>query len=221
MRVAAGADGVGQQQAVEPRVDDAVARTQRDATTGADERRQLAVHPDVDQLRVGGGMAERLHHHVRREAEAGEILEFVAGHRAGGVLRADGGHPRFAVGPGQDALAFRQTAGAADHLLRQRVTLARIGGILRQTEQRRHRQTERFARTRGQAAADDQRDAATGAHFVKDHRRLQLRFGDHGAVLERGHLRGGGVDLQFDLVAHVHLAAVESRSAARRRLPWC
>ena len=36
-RVAAGADGVGQQQAVQPGVDDAVARTQGDAAAVGDE----------------------------------------------------------------------------------------------------------------------------------------------------------------------------------------
>jgi hypothetical protein len=72
--------------------------------------------------------------------------------------------------PGQDALAFRQTTGAADHLLGQRVTLAGIGRVLRQAEQRRGRQAQRFTRLGRQAAADDQRDAATGAHFVEDHR---------------------------------------------------
>jgi hypothetical protein len=44
---------------------------------------------DVDQLRIGGGMAEGLHHHVHREAEAGAVFQFASGHRAGGVLRAD------------------------------------------------------------------------------------------------------------------------------------
>jgi len=107
-------------------VDDAVAGTQRDTATGADEAGQFAMHAHVRQLRAGGGVAEGLHHHVGRETEAGQILQFVACHRAGGVLRADGRRPRFAVGSGQDALTFRQTAGATDHLLRQRVALARV-----------------------------------------------------------------------------------------------
>jgi len=174
MRVAAGADGIGQQQAVEPGMDDAVAGAQRDAAAGADEAGQFAMHAHVDQLRIGRGVAEGLHHHVGREAEARQILQFVAGHRAGGVLRADGRHPRFAVGPRQDALAFRKTAGATNHFLRQRVALARIGRVLRQGKQRRRRQTERLARPGGQPTANDQRDAATGAHFVENHRRLQL-----------------------------------------------
>ena len=79
--------------------------------------------------------------------------------------------------------AFRQAAGATDHLLGQRVALARIVRLLRQTEQRRHRQAQRFTRLGRQAAADDQRDTAAGADFVQDHQGLQLRFGDHGTVL--------------------------------------
>ncbi len=207
--VAASADGIGQQQAVEPGVDDAVARTQADAATRADEARQLAVRLDIDQLGIGGGVAEGLHHHVGREAEAGEVLEFVASHRAGGVLRADGGHLGFAVGARTDAQAFRQTAGAADHLLRQRKALAGIDWCLRQTEQGADRQTQRLARLGGQATADDQRNTAAGAHFVENHQGLQLRFGNHGAVLQRSDLAGRVIDPEFDLVAHIELAAID------------
>ena len=44
VRVAAGTDGIRQQQAVRPGVDDAVARAQRNAAAGADEARQFAAH---------------------------------------------------------------------------------------------------------------------------------------------------------------------------------
>jgi formylmethanofuran dehydrogenase subunit B len=86
VRVAAGAHGVGQQQAVEPAVDHAVARAQRDAAAVADEGGQLAVGLHVHRLGVGGGVAEGLHHQVGAEAQAGQVLQLVAGHRAGGVL---------------------------------------------------------------------------------------------------------------------------------------
>ena len=49
--VAAGADGVGQQQAVQPGVDHAVARAQADAAAVADEGRQLVVRLHVHRLR--------------------------------------------------------------------------------------------------------------------------------------------------------------------------
>src|SRR5690606_1081692 len=64
VRVTTGTDGVRQQHAVQPAVDDTVAWTQRHATTGADEIRQGVVSGYVDRLRVGRGVAERLHHQV-------------------------------------------------------------------------------------------------------------------------------------------------------------
>jgi hypothetical protein len=66
-------------------VDDAVARTQRNAATGADEAGQRAMGLYVDQVRIGGGVAEGLHHPIGREAEAGQILQLVTRHRASGV----------------------------------------------------------------------------------------------------------------------------------------
>ena len=206
MRVTAGTNGIRQQQAVQPGVDDAVARTQRNAATGADEGRQFAVHAHVDQLRISSGVAEGLHDQIGGEAEAGQILQFVAGHRAGGVLRTDGGHLRLAVGTRQDA---GNAAGLADHLLGQRVTLAVVGRVLRQAEQGRLRQAEEFTGLGGQAATDDQGDTTASTDFVEDDEGLQLRFGNHVAVLDGGDLAGGLVDLQFDLVAHVHLAGVD------------
>jgi hypothetical protein len=55
---------------------------------GADEVGQLVVHLHVHGLRISRGVAERLHHQIGAEAQAGQVFEFVAGHRAGGVLRA-------------------------------------------------------------------------------------------------------------------------------------
>ncbi|KXT23746.1 hypothetical protein AYO32_11500, partial [Streptococcus pneumoniae] len=186
-------------------MDHAVARTQRDAAAGADELGQRVVRLDVHGLGLGGGVAERLHHQVGREAQAGQVLELVAGHGAGGVLAADRGHLRFAVGARADAAAFRQAAGAADHLLGQREALAGVGRVLGQAEQRRRRQAQRFARLGGQAAADDQRNAAAGAHFVEQHVGLHFEFGDDFAVLDGLAFIGA----QFDHVAHFHLGNVE------------
>ncbi len=150
-------------------------------------------------------MAERLHHQVGREAQAGQVLQLVTGHRAGGVLRADRGHLRFAVRARAHALAFRQATGAADHLLRQREALAGIGRLHRQAEQVGRGQAQRFARLAGQATADDQRDAATGTHFVEQHVGLDLEFGDHLAVLQRLAF----VRAQLDDVAVLHLRHVQ------------
>ncbi len=187
-------------------MDDAVARTQRNAATGADEGRQFAVHLDVDQLRISRGVAEGLHHQIGGEAQTGQILQLVAGHRAGGVLRTHGGHLRLAVGARQDA---GHATGLADHLLGQRVTLAVVGRVLRQAEQRGLRQLEEFAGLGGQAATDDQRNTAASTDFIEDDEGLELGFGNHGTVLQCGDLAGGFVDLQFDLVTHVHLAGID------------
>jgi len=61
MRVTTGTDGIRQQQAVQPGVDDAVARMQRNAATRRDKARQGAVGLDVNKLGIGRGMAEGLH----------------------------------------------------------------------------------------------------------------------------------------------------------------
>ncbi|KAF5304607.1 hypothetical protein FQA39_LY18995 [Lamprigera yunnana] len=119
VRIAAGAHGVGQQQAVEPAVDDAIAWAQGHAAAVADEGGQLAVGFHVHGLGVGGGVAEGLHHHVGAKAQASQVFEFIARHGGRGVLRAHGGHAGFAIGAGAHALPFRQANGAAHHFLRQ------------------------------------------------------------------------------------------------------
>ena len=66
-RVAASADGVGQQHAVQPGVNHTVAGAQGDATARPDEVGQRVVDLHVDRLRVGRGVAEALHHQVGTE----------------------------------------------------------------------------------------------------------------------------------------------------------
>ena len=86
MAIATGAHGVGQQHAVEPRVDDAVAWLQADAAAVADELGQFVVHLHVDRLGVGGGVAEGLHHQIRAKAQTRQVFQLVTRHGAGGVL---------------------------------------------------------------------------------------------------------------------------------------
>ena len=69
---------------------------------------------DVHGLGIGRGVTERLHGQVGREAQASQVLQFIASHGAGGVLGTYSGHLGFAVGAGADAVS---TAGLADHLL--------------------------------------------------------------------------------------------------------
>ncbi len=209
--------GVGQGEAIEPGVDDAVAGLQRDAAAAGEEAGQFRVGLDVDRLRVGRGMAEGLHDEIGREAEAGEVLQLVARHRAGRVLAADGGHLGFAIGARTHALAFRQTAGAADDLLGEREPLAALGRLGRRPEQRGGREPERCPCARGEPAADDQRNAAAGAHLVEDHVGLQLELGDDGAVANGLALVRAGVRRRRPSPSWRRRA----RSAGRRRPPWC
>src|SRR5471030_3183567 len=132
MGVATGADGVRQQHAVQPAVDDAVAWTQRYTATGHDEVRQGVVGGHVDRLRVSRGVAERLHHQIGREAQARQVFQFVTGHKIGGVLGTHGGHLRLAIGAWTNA---NHTASLADHLLRQGEALGAFSWSFRLLEQ--------------------------------------------------------------------------------------
>ncbi len=207
MRVAASADGVRQQHAVQPAVDDAVAWTQGHTAAGHDEVRQGVVGVDVDRLRIGRGVAERLHDQVSGEAQASQVLQLVAGHRASGVLGAHGSHLRLAVGARAHALAFRQTAGATDHLLCQGEAFAAVRRSFRLLEQGGRRQAQLGTRFLGEAAANDQRNAAAGTDFVQQDFGLQLEGGDDfiGTVL--ADLASVGIDV--DHVAHGQVGAVE------------
>src|SRR5690554_73301 len=56
--VTTGTYGVRQKHAVQPGMDDAVARTQGNTATGADEVRQGVLHFNVNRLRISGGVTE-------------------------------------------------------------------------------------------------------------------------------------------------------------------
>src|SRR5690606_17112555 len=205
--IAASADGVGQQHAVQPAVDDTVTGTQGNTAAVLDEVRQGVVGGDVDRLRIGRGVAEGLHHQVSGEAEASQVLQLVTSHRASGVLGTDGGHLRFAVSARTYALAFRQAAGATDHLLRQGETLAAVCRRFRLLEQSGGSQTQLGAGLLGQAAADDQRDTAAGADFVQQYVGLQLEGGDQLVATMAANFALVGV--YVDDVAHGQVGAVE------------
>ncbi len=207
VRVTTGTDGVRHQHAVQPAVDDAVPWAQRHAATGADEVWQGMVGGDVDWLRIGRSVAERLHHQVGGEAQASQILEFVTGHGASGVLGTHGGHLRLAVGAWANALAFRQATRTADHLLRQSEALAGIGRLLLFLEQVRWALAKLGTGFFGQAAADDQRDTATGTHFVEQHFGLERERGYQLIAFVTAYFTFERVDV--DHVAHGQVGAVE------------
>ena len=81
-------------------MDDSVAGAQGHAAPVGDELGQGAVRDHIHRLRVGGSVAERLHHEVRLEAQASQILKLIAGHGPGGVLGAHRPHAGLAVSLG-------------------------------------------------------------------------------------------------------------------------
>ena len=200
--VTAGAHGIRQQHAVQPGMDDAVARAQGNTAAGTDEVRHGMLHFHVNRLRIGSGVTERLHHQVSLEAQTCQVFQFVAGHRAGSILGTDSCHVRFAVGARTHALAFFQTAGLAHHLLAQGEALGAGFGVFRQAEQVGRAQAQRGAGLGGQATADDQRNTATRLNFIQDHVRLEAELGDGfaGFVQDLAF-----VWADFDHVAHVHV----------------
>mmetsp|Transcript_97592 Transcript_97592/g.252561 ORF Transcript_97592/g.252561 Transcript_97592/m.252561 type:complete len:425 (+) Transcript_97592:1288-2562(+) len=203
VRVTASADGVGEQHAVEPGVDDAVTRAEGDTATVADEVRQGVVRDDVNGLRVGRGVAEGLHHEVRGEAEAGEVLQLIACHRAGGVLAAHRGHLRLQVHARQHT---GQAARLGHHLLRERVASGR-GRVRRSlAEDFRRREPEGLAGPGGDLLANDQGHTAASLDTVQDGRALELELREHGVRAMRLDLALVGVDV--DDVAHVQAADI-------------
>src|SRR5690554_3564763 len=200
--VTTGTHGVRQQHAVQPGVDDAVARTQGNTAAGADKVRQGVLHFNVNRLRISGSVTEGLHHQVSLEAQTRQVFQLVTGHRASGVLGANGGHVRLAVGSRAHALAFFQAAGLADHLLAQGEALGAGFRIFRQTEQVSCAHAQCSTGLVGQTTTDDQRNTAAGLNFVQDHVRLELELGDNftGFVQDLAFVRA-----DFNHVAHVHV----------------
>ena len=178
-------------------MNDAVAGVQGDAAAAGHEARQFLVGEHVHRLGIGGGVAERLHHQVRRETQAGQVLELVPGHRPGGVLGAHGGHVGLAVGSGAHA---RDAAGAADHFLGQGVALAGLRRHRGLPEQGGGGQPQGLPGPGGEAAPDDEGDPAAGAHFIEENVGFHLETGDHLAVLQGQAVVGP----QLHHVAHGH-----------------
>ena len=200
MGVAAGTHGIRQQHAVQPGVDHAIARTQRDAAAVHNEVRQSMMRGDVNRLRIGRSVAEGLHHQVSGEAQARQVFQFITGHWTGGVLRTDGGHFRLAVGARTDT---GNAAGAANHFLRQREAAGAFRHVFRLTEDIAVRQTQRFTCFGGQAATDDQRDTAAGTDFVDQHIGFQFEAGQQFVGFVITHFAFERVNV--DDVAHVQV----------------
>ena len=202
--VTTGTNGVRQQHAVQPAVDDAVARTQGNTATGHDEVRQGVVGGHVDRLWIGRGVAERLHYQISGEAQARQVFQFVTGHWTGGVLGTYGGHLRFAVSARANA---GHAARLADHFLRQGETLGAFNRCFRLLEQIGRAQAQLSASLLGQATADDQRDTAASANFVQQNRSFQFEGGDDFVSTVLADF--AGVRVQVDHVAHVDVGNIK------------
>ncbi len=120
---------------------------------------------DIDGLGISGGVTERLHDQVGRKPEAGQILQLIAGHRPGCVLRANGGHHGFAIGARSYAL---DTTGPAHHFLTEGKALAGVDRLFRCAEELGLPQAQRLAGTPRQAAADNQVDSTAGTDFIEN-----------------------------------------------------
>mmetsp|Transcript_16437 Transcript_16437/g.22562 ORF Transcript_16437/g.22562 Transcript_16437/m.22562 type:complete len:600 (-) Transcript_16437:43-1842(-) len=220
--VAARANAVRHKHAVEPRVDDAVTRAERNASTLVDELWEGLVRRHIDGLRVGGGVAEGLHDQVSREAQAGQVLQLVARHGARCVLRAHRRHKGLTV---HARLHTVQAACLAHHFLCKGIALGLSPRRSEGIEAVNWAQPKRRASLLSQAAADDEGNAASSLHLVKEHLRLEL-------PARSKNLAGGVVrDLPLvgedvDDVTHVHLAHVQLNGQRARILhgveeDWC
>mmetsp|Transcript_70428 Transcript_70428/g.147448 ORF Transcript_70428/g.147448 Transcript_70428/m.147448 type:complete len:579 (+) Transcript_70428:1314-3050(+) len=171
VRIATGADGVRQQHAVQPGVDDAITRSESDATTVHDEGGEGVVGHDIDRLRVGCSVAERLHHQVGGEAQAGQVLQLISGHGASGVLTADGGHLGLDVHARDDT---RETSGLGHHLLGQGVARSIRRDLRSGAELVRRRHAEHLASPGSDLLADDQGHSAASLNAIQQNLALQL-----------------------------------------------
>ena len=115
-------------------------------------------------------MAERLHNQISGETQAGQIGKLIARHSSGGILRTDGGDLRLAVLSWSDP---GNAAGSPHYFLRQRK--AGGGGCrrFRPAENVGGRKVQRLPRSGRQAAANNQRNAPSGAHFIQQNVRFQ------------------------------------------------
>ena len=121
-------------------------------------------------------------------------------------MRADGGHARFAVSARAHAFAFGQTAGATNHFLCQSVARIAFGRGLWQAEFGGSGQLQGFACFGGQAAADNQINAATCLHFVQQHLRFQFKLGNGFAVFhDFAFIRQDVHHIAHFQAAHIHL----------------
>mmetsp|Transcript_23825 Transcript_23825/g.62630 ORF Transcript_23825/g.62630 Transcript_23825/m.62630 type:complete len:266 (-) Transcript_23825:386-1183(-) len=174
--VSTSADCVWKEHAIQPRMNDAITRPQRNTSTIPDKIWESVMCHNVHWFRIGGGVAERLHHQVRGESQAREILKFVASHRPSGVLTADRCHFRLHVHPWEHTW---QATCFCNHLLSQSVARSIRCGCCGGPERCGWRKSESLPRPTRYLLADDERDASSRLDSVKHHRALHFEGGQN------------------------------------------
>ena len=117
MRIATGPDLVRQQHSIQPAVNDTVTWPERYAPAVMNEIRQRVLGFNIDRLRLRGGVTETLHDKIGREAKTGELFQLIARHRTRGVLRSNGPHAGFTIGPWANTVTLTQSTGTAYNFL--------------------------------------------------------------------------------------------------------
>ncbi len=107
---------------------------------------------------------------------------------------------RFAVGARTNA---GNAAGATDHFLRERVTLAGVERLGRAAEQRRCAESEGLAGALGEAPPDDQVDTTAGTHLVEQYIGFQFELGQQFAAF--GVQDASLVGTHLDHITHAQL----------------
>ena len=154
---------------------------------------------DINGFGVGRRVAERLHGEIGGEAKAGQVLQFIAGHGSGCVLRANRCHLRFAVGAGANTL---DAAGTSNHFLSKREASICCFWHIGLTEEGALTQSQRLARFRSQPTANNEINATACTNFVEQYIGAEIKLGDYIARFVQ-HL--AIVDTDIDDIPHAHL----------------
>mmetsp|Transcript_9394 Transcript_9394/g.17930 ORF Transcript_9394/g.17930 Transcript_9394/m.17930 type:complete len:528 (+) Transcript_9394:888-2471(+) len=181
VRITTGTDGIRQEHAVEPRMNDTITRTQTDTAAGANKVGQRMVRHHVNRLGVGGRVTKGLHDQIRRKSQTRQTTKFIPSHGTRRILRSDRGHEGFTVLVRNDTFSGRQSTRFADHFLGQ-------GESFRSRARRYSRQdkdiinggihTECFACLGGNTTSNNEGNTSSGTDFVQNDGRLEFKFGN-------------------------------------------
>mmetsp|Transcript_25601 Transcript_25601/g.59448 ORF Transcript_25601/g.59448 Transcript_25601/m.59448 type:complete len:257 (-) Transcript_25601:212-982(-) len=175
MRIASRSDGIGKEHSIQPRVDDAIARSERDASPRTDEIREGMMRHDIHGLGIGRRMTKGLHDEIGTESQTGESTQFIPCHGTGRILGTHRRHGRFTILTGNDTL---HTTGLAHHFLGQRESLGCMGGWCSQCKGIGNRSVyaQGGSGLGGQPASNNERNPSTGPYFIQQDGCLEFKF---------------------------------------------